>query len=51
MEKHNANPYFVVNVGGIAAIHFAVCMTNEKKAEYFTKYFLKHSGEFEEIGN
>lgn len=45
MENHKANPYHVVKDSGIAPIHFAVCMTNEKSAIYFTKYFLKHSGD------
>lgn len=47
MEKHKANPYHVVKESGIAPLHFAVCMTNEKSAVFFTKYFLKHSGWFE----
>lgn len=46
MEKHKANPYLVVKESGIAPLHFAVCMTNEKSAVYFTKYFLKHNGSF-----
>lgn len=45
MDKHKANPYHVVKESGIAPIHFAVCMPNEKSAIFFTKYFLKHSGD------
>ncbi|KAG4066268.1 hypothetical protein HA402_000492 [Bradysia odoriphaga] len=45
METHKANPYHVVKDSGIAPLHFAVCMTNEKSAIYFTKFFLKHSGD------